>query len=102
MLEALGGRSRIEPIRIGEDSADALDKLISNMSDGVWRLPPLMRAYVGWGARIVCFNVDPDFNDSVDGFIHSRLSDIPERMIDLLFRSYTPEEREKIKSRFRS
>ncbi|MBE6910342.1 MAG: hypothetical protein E7474_12340 [Ruminococcaceae bacterium] len=25
MLEALGGRARIEPIRIGEDSADALD-----------------------------------------------------------------------------
>ena len=83
------------------DSADALDRLLSNMSGGVWRLPPLMRAYVGWNARIVCFNVDPDFNDSVDGLVHSRLDQFPERMLDLLLRSLDPEERERVKSRYR-
>lgn len=82
-------------------NADALDKLLSNMSGGAWRLPPLMRAYVSWGARFVCFNVDPDFNDSVDGLIHSRLCDIPEVMIKLLLRSVEKEELEKIISRFK-
>ena len=82
-------------------NADALDKLLSNMSGGAWRLPPLMRAYVSWGARFVCFNVDPDFNDSVDGLILSRLSDIPEVMIKLLLRSVEKEELEKIISRFK-
>ena len=70
------------------------------MSGGAWRLPPLMRAYVAWGARMVCFNVDPDFNDSVDGLIHSRLSEFPERMIKMLFRSAGEEELERIIRRF--
>jgi putative hemolysin len=89
-----------DPLLASVGDADALDKLIVNMSGGAWRLPPLMRAYVAWGARMVCFNVDPDFNDSVDGLIHSRLSEFPERMIKMLFRSAGEEELERIIRRF--
>jgi len=64
-------------------------------------VPPLVRAYVSWGARFITFNVDPDFNNSLDGLILSRLSDFPPRMLDMLFRSLEPEERESIKERFR-
>ena len=94
---------RVDPdaLLASVDSADALDKLLASISDGAWRLPTLMRAYVSWNAQMLCFNVDPDFNDSVDGLIHARLSEIPERMLDILFRSLDPPERDRIKSRFK-
>ena len=94
---------RVDPSRLlfGLKDPDDLDKLFSSMSDGEWRVPPLVRAYVSWGAKFITFNVDPDFNNSLDGLILSRLSDFPPRMLDMLFRSLEPEERESIKERFR-
>lgn len=57
---------------------DLLDRLIGTLSDGEYRLPVLVRKYFSCGARLVCFNVDPDFCDSLDGLIFLRYSDFPQ------------------------
>ena len=64
-------------LQIPEGKIDLLDRLISTLSDGAYRVPVLVRKYFSGGARLVCFNVDPDFCDSLDALIFLRLSDFP-------------------------
>lgn len=45
-----------------------VDKVIQDIEDGSG-LPVLLRHYLKVGGRIVGFNVDPDFNNSLDGLI---------------------------------
>ena len=67
-------------LQIPEGQIDLLDRLIVNLSDGEYRMPVLVRKYFSGGARLVCFNVDPDFCDSLDALIFQRLSDFPKNM----------------------
>ena len=64
-------------LQIPEGQIDLLDRLIGNLSDGDYRIPVLVRKYFSGGARLVCFNVDPDFCDSLDALIFLRLSEFP-------------------------
>ncbi len=64
---------------------DDLDKLIISISGGQYRMPVLLRKYISFGSRIHCFNIDPDFSDSLDGFIMEDYHDMP----DNAFRTYT-------------
>jgi hypothetical protein len=52
------------------------DKIIDELEPGVLRLPVLM--YIKQNARVVAFNVDPLFNNAVDGLMYIRIADIPE------------------------
>lgn len=45
-----------------------LSKVIQRMDDGK-SLPVLVRQYLGLNGKFVSFNVDPDFNNSLDGLI---------------------------------
>ncbi len=71
---------RVNPDQLlaGCASVDELDRLITAISDGECRLPVLLRKYVSFGARLVEFNVDPLFNNSLDGFILLWLHDMPD------------------------
>jgi hypothetical protein len=42
------------------------------------RLPVLIKKYIKQNARLVAFNVDPLFNNAIDGLMYIRISDIPE------------------------
>ena len=64
-------------LQIPEGQIDRLDRLIGHLSDGAYRIPVLVRKYFSGGARLVCFNVDPDFCDSLDALIFLRLSEFP-------------------------
>ena len=64
-------------LQLPEKEIDSLDRLILNLSDGKYRIPVLVRKYFSGGAKLVCFNVDPDFCDSLDALIFLRLSDFP-------------------------
>ena len=72
-------------------SPTSFDRLLSTMSDGRYRMPVLVRQYLGLGARLACFNVDPDFNNSLDGLIVAPVQGIPDEMLDSLT-SFLPEE----------
>ena len=40
-------------------------------------MPVLLKKYIAQGARIIHFNVDPDFNDAIDGLMIGEVNDIP-------------------------
>ena len=66
-----------DDLHIAPGNIDALDRALLAVSDGKYRLPVLVRKYFSCGARLVCFNVDPLFCDSLDGLIFLRYSDFP-------------------------
>ena len=65
---------------------DSLDRLLSAISDGQVRLPVLVRKYFSCGAKLPCFNVDPDFCFSLDGLIFLKYQDFPKTTIRSVLR----------------
>ncbi|WP_117233777.1 lysophospholipid acyltransferase family protein [Vibrio maerlii] len=45
-----------------------LSRLISRIDQGK-TIPVLLKQYLGLNGKLVCFNVDPDFNNALDGLI---------------------------------
>ena len=54
------------------------DKIIDELEPGSLRLPVLIKKYIKQNARLVAFNVDPLFNNAIDGLMYIRIADIPE------------------------
>ena len=61
-----------------EDDLNKFDKIIDELEPGVLRLPVLIKKYIKQNARVVAFNVDPLFNNAIDGLMYIRIEDIPE------------------------
>ena len=57
------------------------DKIIDEVEPGSMRLPVLIKKYIKQNARVVAFNVDPLFNDAVDGLMYIRIADLPESTV---------------------
>ena len=57
------------------------DRLIEEVEPGNLRLPVLIKKYIKQNARVVAFNVDPLFNNAVDGLMYIKVSDIPEETV---------------------
>lgn len=80
---------RVNPdqlLQFPKEGIDCFDRLISSLSDGKYRLPVLVRKYFSCGARAVCFNVDPDFENSLDCTIFLRHCDFPENTLRSIVR----------------
>lgn len=71
------------------DSLEKFDRFIFKLSDGKYRLPTLLKRYLKINAKIIDFNVDPDFNYCVDGLIMLNLSEVPRLEIELLSKEFT-------------
>ncbi len=61
-----------------ESDLNKFDKIIDELEPGQLRLPVLIKKYIKQNARLVAFNVDPLFNNAIDGLMYIRISDIPE------------------------
>ncbi|MCK5906896.1 MAG: glycerol acyltransferase, partial [Flavobacteriales bacterium] len=57
------------------------DKIIDDIEPGSLRLPVLMKKYVKQNARIVAFNVDPTFNDAIDGLMYIEIDKLPDSTV---------------------
>ena len=57
-----------------------LDKFIDDFEPEL-RLPVLLKKYIKQNAKMIAFNVDPNFNDAIDGLMYIRISDLPESTI---------------------
>lgn len=64
---------------IGDDLGK-FDKLISDFEPEM-RLPVLIKKYIKQNAKVVAFNVDPNFNDAIDGLMYIKIKDLPEETI---------------------
>ena len=82
------------------DSIDKFDKFMFRLSNGEYRLPTLFKKYLKLNAKFLCFNVDPDFNDTLDSLLFLTFTDFPEDEVMPLFRDSSEEEKEIVRKRF--
>ena len=57
---------------------DCFDKFMLRLSNGDYRLPTLFKKYLRLNAKFLCFNIDPDFNDTLDALLLLKFTDFPE------------------------
>ncbi len=67
------------------------DKIIDEIEPGALRIPVLIKKYVKQNARLVAFNVDPKFNDAVDGLMYIRVADIPDSTVKPVMEEFQAE-----------
>lgn len=63
-----------------QSDLNKLDKIIDDLEPEM-RLPVLIKKYIKQNAKVISFNVDPNFNDAIDGLMYIRISDLPEGTI---------------------
>lgn len=56
------------------------DKIIDDIEPNL-RLPVLIKKYFKQNAKVIAFNVDPLFNNAIDGLMYIRISEIPKYTI---------------------
>ena len=64
-----------------EADLNKFDKIIDEVEPGSLRLPVLLKKYIKQNAKLVAFNVDPLFNNAVDGLMYIKISDLPESTV---------------------
>jgi len=67
------------------------DKIIDEIEPGNLRLPVLLKKYVKQNAKLVAFNVDPKFNNAVDGLMYLRIADLPESTVKPVMEEFQAE-----------
>lgn len=67
------------------------DKVIDELEPGSLRMPVLIKKYIKQNAKLVAFNVDPKFNNAIDGLIFLRIADIPESTVGPVMEEFQAE-----------
>jgi len=67
-----------------DNDISSLDKFIGDVDEMNSGLPVLLKKYIKLNAKIIGFNVDPKFNNCLDGLIALDLCDIPQNTIESL------------------
>jgi len=57
------------------------DRIIDEIEPGNLRMPVLIKKYIKQNAKLVAFNVDPKFNNAIDGLIFLKIADIPQSTV---------------------
>ncbi|MFB6317629.1 lysophospholipid acyltransferase family protein [Saccharicrinis sp. FJH54] len=65
-----------------KDDLKKLDNYISALEIQGMRIPVLIKKYLSQNARVVGFNVDPDFNYSLDGLMILDINDLPPESLE--------------------
>jgi len=75
-------------LEMAKNDINKLDKLIGDFEITNDKLPVLLKKYISLNARIVGFNIDPNFNDCLDGLIVVDLFDVPIKVIESLSKEF--------------
>lgn len=78
-----------------EADLNKFDKIIDEIEPGALRLPVLLKKYIKQNARLIAFNVDPLFNNAVDGLMYIRISDLPDSTVRPVMEEFQAELEEK-------
>jgi putative hemolysin len=81
-----------------EADLNKFDKIIDELEPGSLRLPVLIKKYIKQNARLVAFNVDPLFNNAIDGLMYIRIADIPESTMKPVMEEFQAELEKKEKN----
>jgi len=81
-----------------ESKADMnkFDKIIDEIEPGSLRMPVLIKKYIKQNARVIAFNVDPLFNNAVDGLMYIRIADLPESTVKPVMEELQKEMEQKV------
>jgi putative hemolysin len=74
-----------------EADLNKFDKIIDELEPGSLRLPVLIKKYIKQNARLVAFNVDPLFNNAIDGLMYIRIADLPESTVKPVMEEFQAE-----------
>jgi len=74
-----------------EADLNKFDKLIDEVEPGSLRLPVLIKKYIKQNAKVVAFNVDPLFNNAIDGLMYIRIADLPESTVKPVMEEFQAE-----------
>lgn len=74
-----------------EADLNKFDKIIDEIEPGALRLPVLLKKYIKQNAKLVAFNVDPLFNNSVDGLMYIKIADLPESTVKPVMEEFQAE-----------
>lgn len=74
-----------------EADLNKFDKIIDEIEPGTLRLPVLIKKYIKQNARVIAFNVDPLFNNAVDGLMYIRIADLPESTVKPVMEEFQAE-----------
>lgn len=74
-----------------EADLNKFDKIIDEVEPGALRLPVLLKKYIKQNARLMAFNVDPLFNNSVDGLMYIKIADLPESTVKPVMEEFQAE-----------
>ncbi len=69
-------------------SLEKFDRFMYRISNSTYRIPTLLKKYLKLNAKIIGYNVDPDFNYCVDGLIMLSLSEVPSSEVDALSKEF--------------
>ncbi len=76
------------------DDMNKLDRLIEEIEPSRNRVPILLKKYMKQNARIIGFNIDPKFNDALDGLMYLNLDYLPEGTISNLIKELNLESKQ--------
>lgn len=82
-----------------EADLNKFDKIIDELEPGQLRLPVLLKKYIKQNAKVVAFNVDPLFNNAVDGLMYIRIADLPESTVKPVMEEFQAELERKFASK---
>lgn len=95
LAEAVKPRKKYKYQHKGEGSAlkdmskndiKVLDNMIADIEVDQTKIPVLLKKYLKQNAKIIAFNIDPKFNNSLDGFLVMEVGDIPEETFEMVMR----------------
>jgi putative hemolysin len=75
---------------VGNGDSGMLDKIIQDIESN-YKMPILLKKYLQLNAKIIGFNVDPKFNDALDGLIILDIFEVPESFIKTLSKEFNDE-----------
>ncbi|MCL2502766.1 MAG: hypothetical protein FWE99_06505, partial [Bacteroidales bacterium] len=60
-------------------SIEQFERFMMRLSNNQFRLPTLVKKYLKLNTKLVCFNVDPNFNYCLDGYIVLDIKKMPKQ-----------------------
>jgi len=68
-------------IEVSDDDIDRIDRWINDIEDSS-KVPILLKKYLKLNAKIIGFNIDPRFNNCIDGLMILDIFDVPQDLIE--------------------
>jgi putative hemolysin len=82
-VPCLSETDRIWINRLTGNDIRKADRLVDELeTEYGMRIPVLMKKYIQQNGKFIGFNIDPDFNDAVDGLMIAKISELPGETLD--------------------